>query len=133
MNNSKHVFIVDDDEMIRECVIEILNIEGYEVDSAIHGKDAIEKLSAMDLKDLPGCIILDLKMPVMDGQAFLREIHQSYPNSLATIPIIVSSANGNLHQIPELQAAAEWWNKPIELEDISRVAHKYCGEPMMLQ
>lgn len=131
--NNKSVFIVDDDEMIRECVMELLNIEGYDVASAIHGKDALDKLKDLKSDNLPGCIILDLKMPVMDGQTFLRKIHNDYPDSLGKIPVIVASANGNLGTIPELKDAAEWWDKPIELEDIFRVAHKYCGEPTMLQ
>ena len=131
--DNKHILVVDDDDMIRSCIIEILNLEGYEVYSAGHGKEALDILTTMKEDEYPGCIILDLKMPVMDGQTFLRNIHNNYPDSLGHIPIIVASANGNLDQTPELKDAVEFWDKPIELEDISRIAHKYCGEPHMLQ
>lgn len=131
---SKHVLVVDDDDMIRSCIIEILNLEGYEVYSAEHGKQALDILTTMPKDQYPGCIILDLKMPVMDGQTFLKNIHTKYSDSLGRIPVIVASANGNLSDSPELKdAAVELWDKPIELEDISRVAHKYCGEPQLLQ
>ena len=119
--------------MIRACITEILQLEGYGVYSAIHGRDALEKLTSMPSDHYPGCIILDLKMPVMDGQTFLKSIHTDYPDSLGRIPVIVASANGNLKNSPELKAAVETWDKPIELEDISRIAHKYCGEPKLLQ
>lgn len=131
---TKHILVVDDDEMIRACITEILNLEGYKVYSAVHGKEALDLLTSVGEDKLPGCIILDLKMPVMDGQTFLKKIHSNYPDSLGRIPIIVASANGNLRNSPELQDAVETWDKPIELEDIARVAHKYCGAPaMMLQ
>lgn len=68
----------------------------------------------------------------MDGQTFLRNIHTNYSESLGRIPVIVASANGNLNSDPALDDVAEKWDKPIDLGDISRVAHKYCGEPVML-
>ena len=129
---TKNILVVDDDEMIRACITEILNLEGYKVYSAVHGKEALDLLISLHSDNLPGCIILDLKMPVMDGQTFLRNIHTDYPDSLGLIPVIVASANGNVRNHPDLVDAVETWDKPIELDDISRVAHKYCGAPTML-
>ena len=131
---NKHIMVVDDDDMIRSCIVEILNIEGYNAYSATQGQEALDLLTSMEKENYPGCIILDLKMPVMDGQTFLRNIRANYNDSIGRIPIIVASANGNLSELPELEDAAEFWDKPIELNDISRVAHQYCGEPhQMLQ
>jgi len=129
---TKNILVVDDDEMIRTCITEILNMEGYNVYSAVHGKEALDLLTSMESDNYPGCIILDLKMPVMDGQTFLKSIHTDYPDSLGRIPVIVASANGNVRNHPDLAEAVETWDKPIELDDIARVAHKYCGAPSML-
>jgi CheY-like chemotaxis protein len=126
---SKHVLVVDDDSMIRNCIAEILSQEGYEVYCAIHGKDALDQLVSMREDQLPGCIILDLKMPVMDGMTFLQSIQQEYADSLGQIPVIVSSANGNLKSLPNLDSAVERWDKPLDLDNLFRVAYKYCGSP----
>lgn len=127
--DNKRLLVVDDDDMIRACITEVLNLEGYEVYSAGHGREALDILTKMKKENYPGCIILDLKMPVMDGKTFLKNIHNDYPDSLGHIPVIVASANGNLGDSPELKDAVEVWDKPIEFGDVSRVAHKYCGEP----
>ncbi len=124
----KHVLVVDDDPGVRECVVDVLHLEGYEVYSAIHGKDAIDQLEAMPEEKLPGCIFLDLKMPVMDGKTFLQNIEAKYPNSLARIPIVVVSANGNLHNL-DLRPAVERLDKPMDIDEIYRLAHHYCGKP----
>lgn len=124
----KHVFIVDDDADVRSSYQEALTMEGFEVASAIHGKDAIEKLSAMKPEDLPGCIFLDLKMPVMDGRDFLKTVESGYQDSIGLIPIVVVSANGGIQKI-DLSPAVEKLDKPLDLEEIYRVAHRYCGDP----
>jgi CheY-like chemotaxis protein len=126
---AKHVLVVDDDVMIRNCMTEILSLEGFEVYSAIHGQDALDQLNSLSPEHLPGCIILDLKMPVMDGVTFLSQIHSRYPETFARIPIIVASANGNLNSMPGLDEAAERLDKPVDFDDICRVAAKYCGTP----
>lgn len=124
----KHVFIVDDDADVRTSYLEALSMEGFEVASAIHGKDAIDQLSSMRPEELPGCIFLDLKMPVMDGKTFLNTIESKFQNTLARIPIVVVSANGQL-QNNDLRPAVERLNKPMDLDDIYRLAHHYCGDP----
>ena len=126
---AKHVLVVDDDVMIRNCMTEILNLEGFEVYSAVHGQDALDQLTSLPEDHLPGCIILDLKMPVMDGVTFLSQIHSKYPETLARIPVIVASANGNLNSLPSLDEAAEKLDMPVDFDDICRVAAKYCGRP----
>src|SRR5215471_4078459 len=65
------VLIVDDDEDIRESVASILRVEGYDVDVACHGKEALDRLVTAAP---PSLILLDLMMPVMDGRTFLQEL-----------------------------------------------------------
>ncbi|HXH73514.1 MAG TPA: response regulator [Bacteriovoracaceae bacterium] len=125
----KHVFIVDDDVDIRDSFMEALTIEGFSVGSAIHGQDALDQLHAMTTEQLPGCIFLDLKMPIMDGMAFLETVKGDLESSIALIPIVVVSANGSLHNI-DLKPAIETLAKPFDLNEIYRLAHHFCGYPV---
>src|SRR4051812_49429060 len=63
------VLVVDDDPDIRRLVRVLLTAHGYDVILAAHGKDAIQRLRSR----CPDLIVLDLKMPVMDGWTFRTE------------------------------------------------------------
>ncbi len=89
----KIILIIDDAKEIREMFRMALEEEGYEVLDAIHGKDAFEILSKLDSSLLPGLILLDLMMPVMDGHQFLDQLHKE--PSLLHIPIVVMTAKDN--------------------------------------
>jgi CheY-like chemotaxis protein len=77
------VMIVDDDRDIREALGELLREEGYVIEAAWNGLEALKRLHA---GFRPNLIILDLMMPVMDGFAFRAEQKQ-HPD-LADIPVI---------------------------------------------
>ena len=62
------ILVVDDEEMIRDSLIEYLDENGYRAIGAVDGRDALTKLAAVDRR--PCVILLDLMMPVMDGQTF---------------------------------------------------------------
>ncbi len=80
MQRSK-ILIVDDDPDIRSQVSRWLNAENYEVDEADSGKQALEKVK----KQTYGVILLDLKLPEIDGFQVLREIRQDYPDTCVII------------------------------------------------
>src|SRR6185436_17517642 len=82
------IFVVDDEDMIRDSIVEFLDENGYEAIGAAHGRDALDKLTASGPR--PCLILLDLMMPVMDGQSF-REQQLQTPE-LAAIPVVVFSA-----------------------------------------
>ena len=88
----KHVMVVDDDIDIREGLNEALSQEGYAVYCASNGREALDKLMNLDEEELPGCILLDLNMPQMNGTEFLNVI-QHEDEKLSEIPICVASAN----------------------------------------
>jgi signal transduction histidine kinase/CheY-like chemotaxis protein len=83
------VFIVDDDDDVREALAELLEVRGFPVATASNGSEALERLRNM--RAAPAVILLDLMMPVMDGYDFLTE-HQLDP-SLADIPVVVITAD----------------------------------------
>ena len=64
MTLSKRIFVIEDDLHIRESLTEVLEIEGFNVFSAVNGQEALDKLRSGERADL---ILLDLMMPVKDG------------------------------------------------------------------
>lgn len=123
----KHVMVVDDDEDIREGITEVLASEGYDVYCATNGKEALEQLNSLPEDDLPGCILLDLNMPIMDGKTFIKEIENK--RELAEIPVCVASAGRELQNL-NLEHVVERIPKPIDIDQIYEVVHHYCGDPI---
>lgn len=81
------LLIVDDEEKIREVVKEYALFEGYEVEEASDGMQAIEKVKT----DKTGfdCIVMDIMMPRLDGYSACKEIKK-----LSSVPVIMLSARG---------------------------------------
>ncbi|MBI5454594.1 MAG: response regulator [Deltaproteobacteria bacterium] len=72
---SKKILVVDDDELIRECCIELLSNSGYTVDTASNGMAAIERLGASTY-DL---VISDVNMPLLDGIGLFLSVLREFP------------------------------------------------------
>lgn len=84
-----HVLIVEDDATLRDGLAEVLELEGFGVSRAEHGRAS---LSLLDAGLRPDVIVLDLVMPVMDGLRFLKAIRCG---AHARIPVIVMTAVGD--------------------------------------
>jgi CheY-like chemotaxis protein len=94
------ILVVEDEFLVRLELSQALAAAGYEVDQAANGQIAIEHLR----RHRPDLILLDLRMPVMDGFDF-RAQQLSDPD-LATVPVVVVSATSEDARIPALRAAA---------------------------
>jgi CheY-like chemotaxis protein len=86
---SNTIVVVDDEETICETLKDVLEEEGYDVEIAFDGVEAMELLHAM--RTLPRMIILDLLMPRMDGNAVLTTLKAD--PTLADIPVVVSTSD----------------------------------------
>lgn len=122
----KSILIVDDDEDIRETLRDALTFEGYEAVTTNNGAQALDYLKGA-AGDLPGLIILDLMMPVMDGSKFIEIINSEYKDSLAKIPLILATAKGSHTNVLNSELAHERIKKPIELDDLYSIVNKYCA------
>jgi CheY-like chemotaxis protein len=128
MKICKSILLVEDDDDIREQITEILSEEGYQVEAAENGKIALDYLKACSAEHLPGCMILDLMMPVMTGKQ-LMEITLQDP-LFKHIPIIVASAKGSPSEdLLNIQGYVEKIKKPMDIEELFRVVETYCGKP----
>jgi len=114
----KSVLIVDDDDDIREILAETLVDRGFEVATAINGRDALEVLRSMAVR--PSVILLDLMMPIMDGYGFLEQ--RSLDPALASIPLaIVTAGHGVDHD--RLGDALPIIPKPFDVARLVGVLH----------
>ena len=105
------VLVVEDDPNTLESVRDILLRAGYGVDTATTGRDALGRL--LDEKQ-PEVIVLDIRMPVMDGRQFLTVVRAYH--RLASIPVIVLTA---VDLQPQLAESAEVvMRKPFRPADL---------------
>lgn len=112
--------IVEDDPDSRDVLAQILEDEGYAVESASNGREALDSLRS---GVRPCLILLDLRMPVMDGVAFRRA--QREDPSLAAIPVIIMTALGD----PAV-AEERVLEKPIDLDTLLSTLHEACGDQL---
>ena len=103
------VLVVDDDPDILDALSEILEVEGYQVDRARNGREALQRLE----QAAPDLVLLDLMMPVMDGWEFARSLGPE-----ARPPIIVLSADRNVSAKAREIGALGWLAKPFELSEL---------------
>jgi CheY-like chemotaxis protein len=89
-SQSPPVLVVDDNDEVREALSELLRTEGFGVATARDGKQAWTYLQAHDAS----LVVLDLKMPVVDGVSFLQLFRSAARKNerLARVPIVVVSA-----------------------------------------
>jgi two-component system response regulator MprA len=115
----KLVMLVEDDPSVRESMAQVIELGDYGVITAEDGLDAMEKLKACK----PDLIILDLMMPGMDGETFVREAHQR--PDLKKIPILIISASDDLAGVAKRINVDGFINKPIDIDDfLETVARK---------
>lgn len=120
------VLLVEDDKSIREMMSEILTSQGYQLLQASNGKEALETLKARLSKKEPCVILLDLKMPVMDGMQFIEEIQKNPELRSLGIPIIITSAlsEARKQNIPHV---SKMLMKPYDLDDVLSTIDEYCA------
>lgn len=106
----KHVLVVDDDPGILETIEGVLELEGYEVELA---RDGIEALQKVDVR-VPGLIIIDIMMPRMDGYGLASELQRR--GLRPGIPLIVLTADGRAAVKAAQIGADDYIEKPFSLD-----------------
>lgn len=115
------ILLVDDDTSSVEALRELLEFSGHRVVCAGNGLEALEKLRESD----DYCVILlDLMMPVMNGYEF-RERQLKDPR-LASIPVIVLTADGRAREKAMELGTRRYFQKPLSPPDLLRVVGEIC-------
>jgi two-component system, NtrC family, response regulator AtoC len=105
------VLVVDDDAMLREVIATLLLSNGYRVDTAGNGKEALDKVQTQTYDH----IITDLSMPVMDGLSFLKNLKEKHIEA----SVIVVSAHTDMEHVVQAMnlGARDYLAKPFKSED----------------
>lgn len=106
-----HLLVVEDDRDLRQVLVDLLEVAGYQVDAAANGLEALQHL-ALHPSDL---ILLDYMMPTMDGLAF-REAQRRDP-AIAEIPVVLISAARRGPELEAIQPDA-YLAKPFAAEEL---------------
>ncbi len=111
------VLIVDDDPDLLEATSFALEGEGFGIETARHGEEALQQLR---VGKRPAIVLLDLMMPVMNGWQFLEEVAKV--PSFKAIPVVVLTAAVRV----EVSGAVEILHKPVELEMLIGVIERHA-------
>jgi CheY-like chemotaxis protein len=115
-----YVLVVDDDPAIRGLLADALRGEGYIVDLAAHGREALDAMRARR----PATVVLDLMMPVMDGFSFMEACHNE--QLCDNVPIVVISAvHDALQRMREIPVNA-CLAKPFDLDSLIRMISRFA-------
>ncbi len=117
---AKKVLIIDDDQAMRMMMGMILEVEGYQVREAGDGLEGLDEVAIQ----MPDLILLDLRMPKMNGREFGQAFRARYGNK---VPIVVVTANEDmLKGISDIEPAACLY-KPFELATLVEIVEYHCN------
>jgi two-component system OmpR family response regulator len=108
----KRVLVIDDEQISREGVGEVLEEDGYEVMLAVDGQEAIALLSSFR----PDLILTDLRMPRLDGFGVLNHVKDLSP----TTPVLIFTADTTIdaQRTAKRLGAQGYINKPLNFDDM---------------
>jgi len=121
VKNAGGILVVDDDPDLREFLRLMLTSMGFEVTSAANGQEALDDMEGHD----PDLILLDMKMPVMNGWEFCRALEgrDTHP------PIVVlTAAPDPAGRAAEVHADG-WLGKPFECADLEAIVRRFAKSP----
>lgn len=115
------ILVVEDDTSILEIVLQILRAEGY---PAVGAKNGVEGLAAVD-RIAPSLILLDMRMPRMDGWQFAAALRERGVAS----PVVVMTAAENAKRWADEVGAEGYVEKPFEFGELLDSVARYRREP----
>lgn len=119
-DRTQTILVIEDEEDILHSIKEFLQSEGYNVLIATNGLEALNLLNKLSM---PNLIILDMKMPIMNGWIFAKEFHEKFTKRA---PIVVLTAAGDAEQRAKDIQAVGFIAKPFDLEDLLLVVKQYA-------
>ncbi len=121
-SKSNYILLVEDSKDIRDLIVQFYNDEGYRVEVAVDGKEALSILTSAN--QLPAVILLDLMMPGMNGFEFKEE--QERNSRIADIPVLLMTADPQADARAKKMRAKGYLRKPVAIDTLLAVAQKFC-------
>jgi len=112
------ILLVDDEKEFVETLSERIRMRDHKSDVALNGEEALKHMD----DDLPDVVVLDLKMPGIDGMEVLRRIRKAYPD----VQVIMLTGHGSDKDEKEARklGAFEYLQKPVEIETLMKKIKK---------
>jgi two-component system response regulator MprA len=115
------ILVVEDDPRIRETIQWVLEEEGYEVETAADGQQALDRVAARR----PRLLVLDMMLPGLDGAGVADGLLAAYGEKP---PILLITADGRAQAKAQRVGAFAYLNKPFELDDLVALVRQGVGE-----
>ena len=116
------ILVVEDDLDLLGLVEMLLQDAGYRVRTAGDGLQALARVA----EEMPGLILLDMRMPVMSGWEFAHEFRARHGRACPVV-VVTAAENAQL-RAAEIEADA-WLAKPFDLDDVLRMAARFLPLP----
>ena len=113
------ILVVEDDADLRDSLVQLLRLEGFQVEAAEHGEVALQRFRA-GLR--PRLVLLDMMMPVMNGLDLLR--HLEWEGLRDEVPVVALTA---LTQLPVELPVQGMLRKPPRLQELLGFARRHCA------
>jgi CheY-like chemotaxis protein len=111
------ILVVDDDPEVRQVIQSALEEEGWPVETAADGAQALEQAS----RHRPRLVVLDMGLPRLDGAGFSAALRTIYGDS---VPILLVTADGHAVDKARRVGARAHLCKPFELDDLCAAVHR---------
>ncbi len=122
----KLVFIIDDDDDVRDVMSYALELEGYNVRSFSDPLMALSELGQLSQEKMPGLILVDYHMPQMNGVNFVELVFSHHADTIGKIPMAICSAQEDLNSITKFPRDVIHLMKPLELEHFVKTVDEHC-------
>ena len=118
MNAKKTILVLDDDPSVRHMLQVLFEQDGYDVIAAGDGRSALAQCKV----DLPDLMVVDLMLPIEDGEMFLREFRRRWRH--AEVPVVLLSASTARNEIARRLSVEATLPKPFFAEDLRELVRK---------
>jgi CheY-like chemotaxis protein len=126
MGAARRVLVIDDDEGVRLTFSRVLRLDGHTVQVAATAEEALGEVE----QERPDAILLDLKMPLINGVGFLYRLRQNPANQDIAVGVITGAPMLDDATVNDLRALnAQVWFKPLSIEEIQQVAQTLLTRP----
>lgn len=115
------ILVIEDNTDLLENILEVLEINGYTVHSAIDGRDGLAKAKA----HTPDLVVTDLVMPYMDGFTFMERLQAESSTQKTPVILVTAHAGDEARERGAALGAVAYITKPFEIEDLVILINNY--------